>query len=195
MMVYDCTLVCRGLWGGYSPKVDDRVWTQIRGDVVEAEYAESTCVGDGHFDWASRHLQGVKFLYPHREPKKGRLTKAQQNDNTNIRIVRNDVETPFGWTKQHFKLASIPWREGKDDQDNLIYFTIGCWNFQRPPFEPSDHEEELVEDINEEISNESSEDVDEDSNDESQSDGDDIKEEEQDEQEEIEERPRKRARR
>ena len=95
------------------------MWCQIRRDVLEAEFEGRNCVGDGHFTWASKNLKKVHFYAPQAEPSsrsKKVLTQQQKRDNANLRNVRNDVETPFGWIDRSFELSKVPWREGKNER-------------------------------------------------------------------------------
>ena len=138
MIVMDGRSFIRQVWGGYSPKVHDSQYISLTSTWWEEHLDNVAVIADEHFAALKHRLTHIKFFTPIRKPPVPKsvrpgaritvLSKKQEAHNTAQRRVRARVERPFSWIKETFSCLKFPFAEGKDQQDCLAWFAIGCWN-------------------------------------------------------------------
>ena len=135
--IFDAAGTCRGLWGGYSPKIIDSTWIEVNKHTLSRDYSGSTIIADGHYHASRNLVDGIKFHAPVPKTVKKQtnnnddnavLTKEQQTLNKQIRNLRSRVETPFGIIQNKFAALSKTFMDDANQLDNLVYFAFGFYN-------------------------------------------------------------------
>ena len=142
MMICDSTRRIRHLWGGYSPKIDDRNWQEQWATYLRANLKGGVIIGDKHFSWGRDHIDDPKWHSGYEKPKGRRpkadhtgqgqvsLTKKQQDYNNAIVRVRGRVELPFASLKTMWQAFAIPWAESPEQLDCVVWYAVGVHNMQ-----------------------------------------------------------------
>lgn len=146
MIVCDAKRRIRKIWGGYSPKVDDRNWQEEWADYFEDNFHGGVIVGDKHFSWGRNHMTDPKwhsgFEKPRRPKRKRKktgqdhvpeahsLTKHELDYNAAITKIRGRVESPFAKLKTTWQSLAIPWGESPHQLDCLVWYAVGIFNAQ-----------------------------------------------------------------
>ena len=135
--IFDAQGRCRGLWGGYSPKIIDSQWVEIYKNELSEKYRGSHIIADGHYYASRNQVEGVKFVTPIPETVKEvpndlqrylGITKKDKEINRKIRNLRARVEAPFGQLKNKFKSLSTTFKEDADQLDCLIFYAVAIHN-------------------------------------------------------------------
>ncbi len=126
----------RKIWGGYSPKMHDGEFLQLKKHYMEKRLIDAVIIGDGHYTKGNKIFKRLKFQTPIKKPGAGRpakdktketpkkkLSPAQRKYNNEQKHLRAHVESPFGWIKSTFSALNKPWQED-DDQLTGRTFSI-----------------------------------------------------------------------
>jgi hypothetical protein len=111
---------------GYSPKVHDGQYVEMRRDEFHRQFRGGHFVGDEHYAKLKRLMHNPVFEAPHRDT--GHLTAAQTKYNADIAHLRARVEMPFGWLKTTFAALDIPWAGQLEQLDYLVSYETGIYN-------------------------------------------------------------------
>lgn len=136
-LIFDGKSICRGLYGGYSPKVHDSTWCEVNRTLLQSRYRKGVIISDCHYDSISKSNKDPIFICP--KPNVPiELPKTSENDsiplikdikrNKQIRNLRAKVENPFAQIKNKFKALSKPFKEGPEQQGALFCFAVGLHN-------------------------------------------------------------------
>jgi len=135
--VFDGKTKCRGLYGGYSPKVYDSHWCEVNSRELETTFKGATIIADQHYESYSKTAKKLTVITPTVERKKPMtnrsydnvpLTKKQIERNKKIRKLRARVENPFGKIDKKWKALTRPWKEEPEQLDDLVFFAFGVLN-------------------------------------------------------------------
>ena len=136
--IFDLQLNCRGLWGGYSPKVHDSQWCEINQENLNKTFKGATIVGDQHYSKFSKKKDlTFSVIAPVAKPSTrsrqsdqciSQLTKEQVSRNLEIRNIRARVENPFGQIHQKWKSLRHRFQENSLQLDSLVKFAFGVLN-------------------------------------------------------------------
>lgn len=128
-------------WGGYSPKLMDSIFVEVKKRWLSKHLKGATVVADNHYSVAQRLVDNVTYLVPsekqdvedNNKDKQLRktLTKKQQKRSQQISSVRSRVEHPFAWITQHFNWLSKPFAEEPEQLDALVWMAIGAYNMYK----------------------------------------------------------------
>lgn len=140
MILRDGKGCVRKLWGGYSPKLFDGNFLELKRRWITKHLVGAAIVADTHFEWGKTHFKEVKFHVPWPQPaagkrKKGedvinKLTKEKETYNAAVKSVRARVEDTFGIVKQKFEALKSPWAEDDEQLDYLVQIAFGIYNHQ-----------------------------------------------------------------
>ena len=135
--MFDGKTKCRGLWGGYSPKIYDSNWCEVNKRVLETTFKGATIISDQHYEAFSKKAKSLTIITPSPEKKKAMTnlphhqvspTNKQIARNKRIRTLRARVENPFGKIDKKCKSLTKPWKEAPEQLDALVYFAFGILN-------------------------------------------------------------------
>jgi hypothetical protein len=144
MMLSDGKGRVRKLWGGYTPKLYDGNFLELKKDCLERKLSGAEVVGDQHFDWGRAHLEGLKFHVPKKNlpktltkgkkrkrntPEEKLQSKKQKKENSDIRAVRARVENRFGILQVKYQAFAKPWAEEEEQLDYLVCTAVGALNY------------------------------------------------------------------
>ncbi len=130
----------RKVWGGYSPKVYDGYMVEVNQEWFETALAGATVIADSHFEWGTHNLEEVTFKTPISKPKGRRkkdpqggfipktLTAEQQAYNKHFHTVCSRIENPFGRMQSKFDVLKVPFREGKQQLDCVVWLAAALIN-------------------------------------------------------------------
>ncbi|PRP83249.1 hypothetical protein PROFUN_09461 [Planoprotostelium fungivorum] len=128
----------RELDGGYSPKLYDGHWLMANKRRLVEDYRGAMVIANNHFYWGVKGLRPLNFHSPkaERDPKgtphenslTAHLTKDQKKRNAQIRRLRARVEHPFGKIKLRWKALQVPWKEGPDSLEDVVWMAIAWHN-------------------------------------------------------------------
>lgn len=136
----DCERRIRRLWGPYSPKIEDTTFLQLYHREIETDFAGANILGDGHYYEATRTFHEAHFHAPRPEPRQPRgqarqrgqglavLTKAQKDNNQEIKRLRSDVESPFGDLHSKLNILDTAFAEGAEQLGYVVVFAVGLHN-------------------------------------------------------------------
>jgi DDE superfamily endonuclease len=140
MAIVDVSGCPRALFGGYSPKLYDAHWIEVKKPWIEKNLSGATVYADCHFTSAIPLLKNVNLVTPTPKPR-GRKKKnsLKQNDfqpdtikkNKQISKVRSRVEQPFGLMQSKFKALSQVFYEDNDQLDGLVKLAAGVIAFEK----------------------------------------------------------------
>jgi hypothetical protein len=111
---------------GYSPKIHDGQYVEVRRGEFERLFHGGHFVGDEHYAKLKRLLKNPHFEAPHRD--KGHLTAAEEKYNVDVAHLRARVEMPFAWLKTTFKALEVPWAGELEQLDNLVAYASAVYN-------------------------------------------------------------------
>jgi hypothetical protein len=128
-------------WGGYSPKLMDSMFIEVKKKWLNKHLKGATVVADNHYSVAQKLIPKVEYFVPTEkqdvESKKKNnrlrktLTKKQQKRSQQISSVRARVEHPFAWITQHFAWLNKPFAEEPEQLDALVWMAIGAYNVHK----------------------------------------------------------------
>jgi hypothetical protein len=112
---------------GYSPKVHDGQYVEMRRDEFRRLFRGGRFVGDEHYAKLKRIMHDPVFEAPYRD--NGALTAAQKKHNNDIAHLRARIEAPFGWLKSAFAALAVPWAGDLEQLDYLVAYASAIYNF------------------------------------------------------------------
>ena len=100
---------------------------------LEKHLAGANVIADTHFKWGTKHLTKVNFVTPIPAPRGRRkkdlagrpipktLSKKQQAFTKHVHKVHSRVENIFGQLGQKIDSLTVPFHEGKQQLDYLVW--------------------------------------------------------------------------
>ena len=143
MIIADCRGRIRVLWGGYTPKLHDGNFLELKRNWIERKLKGGEVVGDQAFRWGQQNLEKVKFHVPMKKSSKRRrkgqtqrekkredqlMYRGWKKQNSGIYAVRARVENHFGVMQGKFKAMRKPWPESEKQLDCLVFIAAGILN-------------------------------------------------------------------
>jgi hypothetical protein len=134
MALVDLSGCPRALFGGYSPKLYDAHWIEVKKNWMEKHLAGATIYADCHFTSASQLLKNVNLVTPIPKPrgrkKKNSAPKIELapeivKQNRKISKVHGRVEQLFGLMGLKFQALSKVFYEDDDQLDSLVKLAAG----------------------------------------------------------------------
>jgi hypothetical protein len=129
----------RQLWGGYSPKIYDGHFLELKKDWFVANVGDDIIVGDNHFSWGRDNPDKFPKLHSNfPDPLRGvtgddisgmtELTKEKKRYNSAVAHARARVESPFGEIKTRWACLQIPFREPREQLDCVVWLALAIHN-------------------------------------------------------------------
>lgn len=138
MFLRSATGKIRKIWGGYSPKLYDGHFIELWHEQLDKDLKGADIIADQHFEYGKQFLSKVKLWTPPKEPRKTKRRRAnsQSNElsseerqyNDDHRVLRERVESIFGWIKQNFLCLKNPWAEDEKQMDCVVKFAAAIYN-------------------------------------------------------------------
>jgi len=129
---------CKGqvvkAWGGYSPKIMDSYWLELKQKWIRTCLQGATIVGDTHYSVGKTlfkdpvYITKVNKPRPETKNEETAITKKQKQVNSSIDAIRACVEHPFAWMKNHFKVLTVAFAEEPEQLDAAVWTAIGAYN-------------------------------------------------------------------
>jgi hypothetical protein len=143
MVLVDARRRVRKIWGGYSPKIYDGHFLELKQEWFRANVPNDILVGDNHFTWGRNNPDKFPKLhanYP--DPLRGmaaddivddmsgmtELTKEKKRYNAAVAHARARVESPFGVIKTCWACLQTPFRESREQLDCIVWLALAIHN-------------------------------------------------------------------
>jgi hypothetical protein len=143
------------MWGGYTPKLYDGHFVEVKKEEFDEAFEGSAMVGDCHFKYGAKFVEDVTFYTPNNnteEEKEEQMsdeakhtdpfefssdeeeetskikTKKDKEWDSAIKTLRARVESVFGFLDKKFKALHEKFGESPRQHDYLVYYATGIYN-------------------------------------------------------------------
>jgi len=142
MVLMDARRRVRQIWGGYSPKIYDGHFLELKQDWFVANVGDDIIVGDNHFSWGRDNQDKFPKLHANfPDPLLGvaaddddvmsgmsELTKEKKRYNAAVAHARARVESPFGEIKTRWACLQFAFRESREQLDCVVWLALAIHN-------------------------------------------------------------------
>lgn len=133
----------RKVWGGYTPKLYDGHFIELKRKTLDRKLKGADIIADNSFEYGQRFLKKVT-LWTNPKQASGKVTGKRNKAGDNIpkhthenegyleqhQTLRASVETTFGILKTMFKAFEEPWAESVSVLDNLVMIAVAVNNMK-----------------------------------------------------------------
>ena len=139
MVLMDARRRVRMVWGGYSPKLYDGHFVEMKKEWFLSNCPNDVFITDNHFSWARDNRDQFPKTYAnYPEPAEKSvpddmhgvtvLTAEKKRYNRAVAHCRARVESPFGTIKTLWKVLQKPFMETKEQLDCVFYLALAVHN-------------------------------------------------------------------
>jgi hypothetical protein len=140
MIITDASTRIRYFRVGYTPKLYDGHFLKLYQEELGDKFENPIIAGNQHFDYGAKNFRKIQFIVPYKAAP-NRRSKTSSDDesilcksitihNQSLTAAKALVESLFGVIKTKFKSLATPWKEELEQQDLLMKFAVGLYNYE-----------------------------------------------------------------